>query len=143
MQMAYKTKFVPKHKNKYIGNPEKITCRSLWERRVCEFLDQNVNVIKWSFETTKIRYINPHDKKFHNYIPDFIVQMKKDGKIVNYIWEVKPEKQTYLKENAKASVKKLFEVNYAKWEAADEFCKKHGMKFEILTERHIFHAERL
>jgi hypothetical protein len=81
--MPYKTKYFPKNPTKYIGDPSKILCRSLWERRFCKFLDENCHILKWSFETLKIPYISPKDNDIHIYYPDFIVEKKnKDGKVV-------------------------------------------------------------
>jgi hypothetical protein len=48
--MAYKTKFVPKNPKKYIGSKKVLTCRYLWERRVCKFFDESMAVKKCSFE---------------------------------------------------------------------------------------------
>ena len=141
--MAYKNKFEPKNKAKYIGDPSKILCRSLWERKVCIFLDTNQSILKWAFEGTKIQYVSPVDGKVHNYIPDFLVQMVRNGKKINYIWEVKPKKQTMLKENAKQKEIAIFQINMAKWKAAEKFCKDNGFVFEIVTERQIFYGEQL
>ena len=76
LYMAYKTKYKINNKDKYIGNPSNIICRSLWERRVCKYLDENVNVLKWGSEELSIPYYSPIDKKNHKYFPDFIVKMK-------------------------------------------------------------------
>ena len=42
--MAYKSKYKPENPTKYIGNPNNIICRSLWERKMCKYLDRNKNV---------------------------------------------------------------------------------------------------
>ena len=76
--MPYKTKYKPKNVEKYIGNPNNIICRSLWERRVCRYLDENVNVQKWGSEEIIIPYYSPVDRKNHKYFPDFIVKMKNE-----------------------------------------------------------------
>ena len=69
--MAYKTKFIPKNTSKYKGNPEKIVCRSLWERKFCKYLDENKNIVSWASEPLKIPYLSPTDNQVHFYIPDF------------------------------------------------------------------------
>ena len=115
-------------------------CRSLWERRVCKLLDESTNVLKWSFEELYIPYINPIDKQVHNYIPDFLIQIQTPTKIKNLLVEVKPKKQVQLKESASKQEKTMFSINMAKWKAAQEFCKKHKMEFQILTEKELFHG---
>ena len=52
--MPYKTLYKPKNPSKYIGDLNKIICRSLWERKFCKYLDENSNILRWSFETLKI-----------------------------------------------------------------------------------------
>jgi hypothetical protein len=52
--------------------------------------------------------------------------------------EVKPKKQTYLKENASKKEKITWIVNTAKWKAAESYCKKHNMEFKLVTEKEIF-----
>lgn len=148
--MPYKTKFIPKNTTKYIGDHEKIICRSLWERKFCKFLDENVNVIRWSFETLKIPYISPIDNKQHIYLPDFIVEKKnKFGEIETLVVEIKPYKQTQQPKHKKNKSKKSilteninYSINISKWEAAKLFCEKHSWKFVILTEKELFNANK-
>jgi hypothetical protein len=136
--MAYKTTFKPQNIKKYVGDASKIICRSLWERRVCKFLDENTNILKWSSEEIIIPYMNPIDKKIHNYYPDFLVQFNDGNKINTWLLEVKPAKQTLLKENASKKEKITWIINNAKWNAAKVYCEKNNMEFKILTEKEIF-----
>lgn len=143
--MAYKTKFIPKNKNKYRGNHENITCRSLWERKFCKYLDENKNIIAWAFEPIKIPYLSPVDNQVHLYIPDFLVEKKNiDGTVETLMIEIKPEKQTKMPEKGKKSKKTLisesltYAINTEKWKSAENFCKKHNMLFKIITERDLF-----
>lgn len=136
--MAYRTKYKPKNPQKYVGDVSNIVCRSLWERNVCKFLDENHNIIKWSSEELAIPYTSPLDGKLHNYYPDFIVQFKNNTKINNWIVEIKPKKQTVLKENASKSEKTIWAINSAKWKAANAYCEKNNMEFKILTEKELF-----
>ena len=138
--MPYKTKFVPVNRNKYVGNVDKILCKSLWERKLCKYLDIQDSVIKWCYECVKIPYMSPIDKKKHTYYPDFMVMLKeKTGDIKTIIVEVKPEKQTKEPVNKKKKSYKnelvTFLINEAKWKAAFEFCQDRNMKFMILTEK--------
>lgn len=141
--MAYKTKYNPKNKSKYIGNPTKIICRSLWERRVCKYLDENKNIIRWGSEEIAIPYYSPVDKKVHRYYPDFIVEKKTPNGVETLIIEVKPKKQTMEPERKKKKkstyIKECmtYSVNESKWKAANKLCEEKGWNFVILTEDHI------
>ena len=146
--MPYKTKYIPKNSTKYIGDINKIVCRSLWERKFCKFLDENQNVIRWSFETLKIPYVSPVDNQVHIYLPDFIVEKKNtNGDIETLVVEIKPYKQTKEPKPGKRKSKKsliteniTFSINKSKWQAASDFCNKHSWKFVILTEKELFNA---
>lgn len=141
--MSNKGKFKPKNPQKYKGDPNNIIYRSTWEIKVMNYLDQNPNVIWWGSEELVIPYISPVDKKKHRYFPDFIAKMRKsDGTVMTYIIEVKPDKQTRpptQKRKTKSFLQETitYEVNKAKWFAAEEFCKDHGWEFKILTEKHL------
>ena len=142
--MAYKTRYKIKNVNKYIGNPSGIICRSLWERRVCRYLDENKNVTKWGSEEMSIPYYSPIDRRNHKYFPDFIAKIrKKDGSVKTTVIEVKPKKQTKPPKKPKRQTKNYinecvtFTINEAKWDAANKFCKKREWDFIILTEDNI------
>ena len=146
--MAYKSKYKPENPIKYIGNPNNIICRSLWERRMCKYLDRNKNVIKWASEELSIPYRSPIDKKLHKYYPDFIAEIKENGNSVQtYLIEVKPDKQTKPPIKKKKITKtyhmnmRTFLVNEAKWEAAEKFCSDNDWKFTILTEKQLFRGK--
>jgi hypothetical protein len=138
--MAYKTRYNPTNKSKYIGNPSNIICRSLWERRVCRYLDENVNIMRWGSEEITIPYLSPKDNKIHRYFPDFIVEKRNKNLIETIVVEVKPKKQTKPPNRKKRITRSYlrecltYSVNEAKWESAKEFCKKRGWRFIILTE---------
>ena len=139
--MAYKTKYKAENPTKYIGDPTKIICRSLWERRVCKYLDHNSNVIRWGSEELIVPYYSPVDKKIHRYYPDFIAEIKNNsGEVKTYVIEVKPKKQTKPPKKAKKQTKSYlnecmtYTINEAKWKSAKKMCDKEGWKFIILTE---------
>ena len=136
--MAYRSTYNPKNIKKYVGDYTKINCRSLWERNVCKFCDENDSITKWSFEEVVIPYLNPIDRKIHNYFPDFLIQFKDKTGIKSWMVEVKPKKQTYLKENASKKEKITWVVNNAKWKAAKAYCDKNGLEFKLLTEKELF-----
>ena len=106
-----------------------------------KWLDNHPNVIWWNSEELIIRYRSPVDNKMHRYFPDFIAKMKqKDGSVMTYVIEVKPEAQTKMPVQKKKTKRFLQEaatyaVNQEKWRAADIFCQEHGWKFLVLTEK--------
>jgi len=143
--MAYKTKFKPKNPDKYVGNPNNIICRSLWERKVCKFFDGNKNVVRWSSEEFSLPYMSPIDNKPHRYYPDFLAEIKSnDGSVRTHLIEVKPYKQTKPPVRPKRKNKTYvineatYAVNQAKWTAAEQVCQTNNWNFTILTEKEIF-----
>lgn len=145
--MAYKSKFKPKNPQKYIGNPSNIICRSLWERTFCKYLDENINVLRWSSEELNIPYVSPIDNKIHMYYPDFLFEVKKNNLVETIVVEIKPEKQTKEPFKGQKSNRTFvtemvqYQINTSKWESAKNFCNKNGWKFMILTEKNLFNKE--
>lgn len=141
--MSHKGRFTPRNPKKYKGDPSNVIYRSSWEVRVMKYLDEHPNVIWWGSEELPIPYLNPVDKRIHRYFPDFVAKMRRsDGTVMTYVIEVKPEKQTQPpKERRKTKLylqeAVTYEINRAKWHAATEFCKDHGWKFQILTEKEL------
>lgn len=139
--MPYSGRYTPQNPQKYKGDPNNIIWRSTWEVQVMKWLDLADNVVWWSSEELPIKYYNPIDNKIHRYFPDFIVKVKKkDGKVMTYVIEVKPEYQTKQPERKRKTQKFINEsvtyiINQSKWKAATEFCKDHGWEFKILTEK--------
>ena len=142
--MAYKSKYIPKNTSKYVGNPNNIICRSLWERTFCKYLDENTNIIRWSSEELQIPYVSPVDNRVHMYYPDFLFEAKRNNEIETFVVEIKPNKQTKRPEPGKKSKKTFitetvqYEINKAKWQSATNFCEKNGWKFMIITENNLF-----
>jgi hypothetical protein len=140
--MAYSGKFSPKNTNKYLGDPTNIWYRSLWERRVMVYLDENSTVVEWSNEEIVIPYLSPVDNKIHRYFPDFFVRLRnKQGLIESTIIEVKPASQARPPKLQKRVTRRYITevmtwgVNEAKWKAADAYCKDRGWKFVVVTEK--------
>ena len=141
--MAYKGKYKPSYREKYVGDPTKIVYRSLWERRFMVYCDTNPNVLKWASEEVVIPYRSPVDKRIHRYYPDFWVKTKKhDGSIEISLIEVKPKVQTKPPKQTGKKRKsgrfllemKRYAVNEEKWKAAKKFYEHKNWKFIILTE---------
>jgi hypothetical protein len=141
--MSYKGWFRPKNPKKYKGDANNIVYRSNWELQVMKQLDANPNVLWWASEELPIPYVSPVDKKVHRYFPDFIVRTKrKDGSEQTTIIEVKPYKQTIeptRKRKTRTYLNEVitYAVNQEKWKAAELFCKEHGWKFQIITEKEL------
>jgi hypothetical protein len=133
----------PKNPSKYIGDVSKIRYMSSWELTMHVFLDNNTKIIRWSSETIAIPYIKPTDNRVHRYYPDYYVEyLDKSNKLRKIVIEVKPYKQTKVS-RARKSKNKIYEdiqyaVNLAKWQACTNFCKQHGLEFQIVTEKTMF-----
>jgi len=144
--MSYKGHYYPKNPTKYKGDPNKIVYRSLWERKVMLWLDENPNVLEWWSECLAIPYYDPIKKKTRRYFPDFWVHVKnKKNEEKQFILEVKPRKysvkpRTKTQFNTKSAYRNYiikvanYYNNQMKWQAAREYCKKNGMEFQVLTE---------
>jgi hypothetical protein len=140
--MAYKGKFQPRNPQKYLGDPTNIIYRSRWELKFMGWLDSHPGVVQWGSEELIIPYRSPIDGRIHRYFPDFTVKKKTpDGKIDTVIIEIKPKVQCSPPkvQSGKPNKRYITEVqtwgiNSSKWEAATNYCKDRGWKFEILTE---------
>jgi len=130
-------RFIPRNVSKYAGNPMQIVARSKWELQYMAALDSSPMVHRWLSEPKNlhIQYLNPIDRKIHEYWPDFLVQYT-DGNVE--ILEVKPLKQA-LAEKATNTYDKLSLIkNVAKWNAAEKFAKTIGARFRVITEKSLF-----
>lgn len=141
-------KFVPKNREKYIGKAATIIYRSSWELTALEFFDNNPNIIKWSYEDIKIKYLKPMPDgnfKLSFYIPDAYVEyVNRSGEYKRELLEIKPRKQTQ-RSRARNVNQKMYEnyvhaVNLAKWQAASVWSESRGIEFKIVTEKSIFGA---
>ena len=138
-------RYIPKNMEKYIGRDLPIT-RSSWERKMCQWLDCNPNIIQWSSESNTVPYYDPIQMKNRRYYPDFFIKVKDtNGNMIKYLIEVKPEKETKPPTHNKKYSKKTklwqeatYATNIAKWEAAKKYCHKLGYKFMIITEKELF-----
>lgn len=131
--------YTPKNPDKYVGKgiPK---YRSGWELTFMIFCDTNKSVLKWASESLAIPYKNPVTGKNSNYIPDFFVLYENRlGRKIAEIVEIKPKKQSLLESKvANAKNTAVIAVNYAKWQAAGEYCKRNGLIFRVITEDDLF-----
>ena len=131
--------YTPTNPEKYIGDVKKIVYRSSWELEFNKFLDHNANVLKWGSESVAIPYLKPTDQRVHRYYPDyFVVYQDKDGNEHRELIEIKPSSQAKLSKKAKLYEQITYAINVAKWESAQKWCDKYGVKFRILTEKELF-----
>lgn len=157
--------YTPKNPSKYIEPENKAEVRpffrSSYEERVFVWADLNKNVKKWCSECLIIKYrlmewsekYQKHILKEHKYYTDLYCEIADSkGKILKYIIEVKPLKQTMepkppKRKTAKAKRRYLaeqsvFQKNSAKWDAAMKYAKANGLIFKILTEEEIFNTKK-
>jgi hypothetical protein len=126
------------NKGKFVGNRNP-TYRSSWELAFMRMCDAHPNITKWASENVKIPYRNPVSGNYTNYVPDFMIQYidKNETPHVELI-EIKPRNQTTM-ESARSQGQKLQTViNAAKWTAAQEWCKRKGIRFKVINEDQIF-----
>lgn len=138
--MAVYGRFVPKNPQKYVGDPNNIIFRSLWESKVMQWMDNRSAVLRWGSEENVIPYLSPVDNKVHKYFPDFFIEYRDaDGNILREIVEVKPLHETDEEHAKHQRSKDAVVVNTAKWKAAAIWCEQRGMKFRVITEKSIFY----
>lgn len=136
--MPYSGKYKIKNKKKYKGNHKNVIYRSSWERKFMIYCDNHPSIVEWSSEEMSIPYISPIDKKTHRYFPDFVIKkLNSNNKVEILMIEIKPISQTIRPK--KKVIKEIvrWEINNSKWKAAENFCKKYGWKFKILTEKEL------
>lgn len=133
--------FIPENREKYKGTYP-IVYRSSWEKKFMQYCDKSPMIESWGSESVKIPYWNPVAKSVWNYYTDFIIKMKTPQGNITGVIEIKPYKQTippnYKNRKSKKSLlyeHNTWETNKSKWQAAEEYCKKRGWKFIIMTEK--------
>ena len=135
--MAYSGRYTVKNKKKYEGDHSRVIFRSLWERHVFRWIDENKDIKSWSSEEVVIPYRCATDNRVHRYFMD--VKMTTSDNQVHLI-EIKPKIQTKKPDRTRRKTKKFLKEaityikNESKWKAADEYAKDRGWKFHIWTE---------
>ena len=136
-----KGQYNPKNPEKYIGLGVPFY-RSSWELAVMRMCDNNPSIQQWASESIKIPYRDPLTGKQTVYVPDFLVVFvdKTQNKHAE-LWEIKPANQM-LKEKVGKNVynQAQFVRNQAKWQVANAWAKKNGLKFRVINEHDIFHT---
>ena len=126
------------NRQKFVGKTDPFfrSSRELAFMRMC---DNHPNITKWASENVKIPYLNPASGKYTNYVPDFMIQYTdKNGNEHVELIEIKPRNQTTL-ESARTQGQAIqTAINTAKWTAAQEWCKRKGIRFKVINEDQIF-----
>ena len=135
--MVYSGRYKVKNITKYKGDSSNIVYRSLWEKAVFNWCDNNKKIKNWSSEETVIPYYYEVDKKYHKYFVDIKITFN-DNKTL--LVEIKPEKETKPpigKRRTKQYVSEglTYIKNMNKWEAANEYAKDRCWEFQIWTEK--------
>ena len=131
------------NESKYVkGDVKNVIYRSGLEKSYYSYCDKNPNVLKWQSEETIIPYVSPIDQRWHRYFVDLYMEvLTRDGTIKKFLIEIKPASQIHEPRKKTKITKGYMElckawiINQAKWSAAEEYCKKNGMEFKILTEK--------
>ena len=134
--MVYSGLYKAKNVSKYKGDHTNIIYRSLWEREVFKWCDNNPNVKGWCSEEVVIPYYYDVDKKYHKYYVDVKIVFEEKTLLV----EIKPEKETQPPVGEKRTKRYIREgltyvKNMNKWEAADNYAKDRGWEFQVWTEK--------
>jgi hypothetical protein len=134
--------FKPNYPEKYKGTLP-ILYRSSYELKYFRWCDYNSAVVSWGSESIIVPYQNPLTGRVSRYFVDSNITLKtKNGEFKKYLIEIKPSIQTMPPKpsrNTKSLLRRQAEYvkNRAKWQAAEQWCKKKGYEFTILTEKHL------
>ena len=128
----------PINPEKYIGT-HPIRYRSSWELVFMNVCDKHPSIKQWASESIKIPYRHPFTGKVTIYVPDFLIHYDdKKGKSKVEVIEIKPIKQTLSEKARGIQAKAIVAINKAKWSAANQWCKRNGMVFRVMTEMDMF-----
>ncbi len=142
--MGWKQDFYQvRNPEKYLGDVNNVFYRSSWELEAFEFCDfKNPNVLRWASEEIVIPYALPTPNggvRPAKYYPDLYMEyINAQKQLCKVLIEIKPKKQMKAS-RARNPKTKMFEnaqymKNQLKWEAAEAWCKKNGIKFMIMHE---------
>jgi len=134
--------YVVQNAEKYVGRGTP-RFRSGWEHSFMRFCDTNDNILQWASESIQIPYRNPVTGKQSIYVPDFLITYRtKNNTVRAELIEIKPVGQSAITENMKSRDRAVVAINYAKWSAAEKWCKRNGLTFRVVTENDMFRNGR-
>ncbi len=136
--------FKPIYSEKFVGAKDPVY-RSSYELKFFRWADTNSNILAWGSENIIIPYTSPLDGRVHRYFVDnFVIFKDKNNVKQKFLIEIKPSSQVAKPINVKNKQRRtiLYEqktwiINQAKWKAAEEWSKRKGYKFLILTEKEL------
>lgn len=100
-----------------------ISLDSNWEKLFFFKMDNNPNVKSVIRVPFTIKYINPNDNDWHNYLPDFLVEYNNGKK---ELIEIKPN---YLLTDPIVKAKESYSIKY---------CSENNLSYKFITEDHLF-----
>ena len=131
--------YTVRNPGKYVGKGTP-RYRSGWEMTFMMFLDSNDNIVQWASESIAIPYKNPITGKPSMYVPDFFITYRTQGNVQRAeMIEIKPKNQSVIESKMNSRDRAVVAVNYAKWAAAQAWCKRAGIHFRVITEDDMFH----
>ena len=131
--------FEPTNPQKYVGK-HRPRYRSGWELAFMRMCDSNDHILQWASEAISIPYRHPLTGRMTIYVPDFFIQYRnRDNSTRAEIIEIKPKKQSVIESRMNSRDRAVVVINLAKWQAANQWCKRAGLAFRVLTEDQIFH----
>ena len=123
---------------KYVGQGTP-RYRSGWEHSFMRFCDTNDHILQWASESIRIPYRHPLTGKGTTYVPDFLITYRtRDNTVRAELIEIKPKGQAVITERQNSRDRAVVAINYAKWAAAQKFCRKHNLTFRVITEDDMF-----
>ena len=128
------------NKEKYVGQYEP-EYKSKLEAKMMYYLDHNPGVLKWTYESFPIKYVDESSNgKIRNYYIDFVAVVKGE-KGPQTVWiEVKSEAETKMpgpKARKNPETMKVWIKNQCKWKAARQLAESRGHKFVVISEREL------
>jgi len=150
--MSYVGRYVPKHREKYLGIGQIPIYKSMLELLTFRWLDENNNVKRWGYELIRVPYFLPRppfDGKVHRYMVDIYAEIiNTKGGIEKYLAEVKSTsefKKPSMTKSTNRNTRRNYNLamvtfikNQCKWKAAKQFCDHSGMKFIFITEQDLY-----
>jgi len=139
---------------KYLGTKYPVY-KSKWEQKVFYALDRNPFVLQWGYECIEIYYHHPFYGNYTVYYPDILCHVLNErNQKETILAEIKPASMCVMPNQPKAPknrtrqsaeryqkslrryqcATKDFQVNAAKWEAAQRWCMRHNVVWRLIHE---------
>lgn len=124
--------------DKYVGTRAP-RYRSGWELSFMRFCDTNNHILQWASESIQIPYRHPLTGRQTIYVPDFFITYRtKNNTVRAELIEIKPKKQSVVESKMSSRDRAVVAINYAKWAAAEAWCRRQSITFRVITEDQMF-----